>query len=163
MRTFASFFIAGFLIATSFGQGLEVPGLLKYSPPSGFKRDDARAPKGRIAFFAPQAENYSPNVMIRVIDAGSYTAKSLVRESIASMSKDKGIKVLSDMPIKVGGKECHTLQLELSLDNGMVVAQRQVIAVHKKKVILFIMSTLKKNVNDTTKKFGSSMKSVVWQ
>ncbi len=163
MRTFASVFVVACLISPSFGQGLDLPGLLKYSPPTGFKRDDARAPKGRIAFFAPQSDNYSPNVMIRVIEAGSYTAKSLVRESIASMSKDKGIKVLSDMPIKVGGKACHTLQLELSLDNGMVVAQRQVIAVHKKKVILFIMSTLKKNVTDTTKKFGNSMKSVAWQ
>ena len=69
-------FAACLVIAQTSG----LPGLVKYTPPPGFKRDDKRAPEGRIAFFAPDHHflNFSsPNTWAKMISISIWVAAEL--------------------------------------------------------------------------------------
>jgi hypothetical protein len=141
-----------------------LPGLVKYTPPPGFKRDDKRAPEGRVAYFAPERNNYSPSVMLKSYKAmPNQTAKSLGLDTVTAMVQAHDIKVMAHSETKVAGKPAYSIRLDLKLYGDMKVAQRQMIVIHKGKAVIWTCSALAKTSASTLAAFDKSLKSVVWQ
>ncbi len=162
MRAISALALLLTILVAPVAQTLNYQGLLKYSPPAGFKRNDSRAPEGRTAFFGQEVNNYSPSVMLKTHPAGRYTAKSLGMETVAEMKRASDIKVVTAKELQVSGKPAYLIQIELKLGNGMQVAQSQVISIHRSRAVIFSSSALKVNAAENHARFMRSLTSVVW-
>jgi hypothetical protein len=152
-------FAACLVIAQTSG----LPGLVKYTPPPGYKRDVKRAPEGRIAFFAPEKDNYSPSVMLKTYKAmPNQTATSLGRDTVQAMSQAQDIKLHKYGEFTLVGKPAFSIRLDLKLYDDMKVAQRQIIVIHKGKAVIWTCSALAKSSTVPLAAFEKSLKSVVW-
>ena len=141
-----------------------LPGLVKYTPPAGFKRDDKRAPEGRVAYFAPEKDNYSPSVMLKSYKTmPNQTAASLGRDTVQAMNQAQDIKLQSYGAFTLAGKPAYSIRLDLKLYGDMKVAQRQVIVIHKGKAVIWTCSALAKSSAPTLAAFEKSLKTVLWQ
>ena len=159
-----SLLLATFAACLTLAQSTGLPGLVKYTPPPGFKRDVKRAPEGRIAFFAPKRDDYSPSVMLKSYKAAmQQSSKSLGLDTVRAMSEAEGIKILKHGEFILANKPAYSIRLDLSLFNGMKVAQRQVIVIYKGKAVIWTCSALAKSSVPTLAAFEKSLKTVVWQ
>ena len=154
--------VAVFVCAGAFAQSVSLDGLIKYSPPKGFKRDDSRVGQGRKAFFGPEANNYSPSVVFKSFAPGKSSAAEVGKQAIASMKSQPDMKVLGSREFKMAGQPTFQINLEMHLDNGMQVSQHLLVSTRKGKGYILTMSALKQTAKRYFPLFEKSLKSIVW-
>ncbi len=148
---------------SGFAQSAVSTGIYKYTSPTGYKRNDARVPKGRLGFFAPPKNAYSCNVMISTAQAGSFTAEKIGTDTVAYLKQqDKATSKIVGVSTKLGGKPGYSVKSRRKLPNGMIIDQEQVIGVYKGTAIILTFSAPVDSFAKENAKFRSSLSSWKW-
>ena len=162
MRVVATL-LAAFVFAISPAQSGNLAALLKYAPPPGFALDKEKSSPDRRAYFGKAIRNYSPSVMLKAYRATpNQTAKSLGRDTVAAMSQGDDIKVLRHGEVEVAGKVCYFIRLDIGLYGGRKISQRQIIAIHKGKAIVWTCSAEAERAAPTLAAFDRSLAKTKW-
>lgn len=147
--------------ASVMAQSVDVAGVLTYRPPAAFKRDPSTT--GRIAFFGPQLGSYAPSVIISIHNAGKHTATSIGREAAATMARQSDMKVLAAKQAKVAGKAGFTIRVQVDIGAGGAILQHHAYVVHRRKLVIFTLSSPKSASATLDPKFQKSLDAIRWR
>ncbi len=132
--------------------------------PAGFKRNDKRGgEKARVAFFGPVENKYTTNIFILSGSVGRETATSLGKASLAQAVKEKGVRLVQQLPVTVAGTSGYAWLVARRLPNGQVVGQRQVVFVRRGLGVVLTLTAEKDAMPKWDAAFAKSLKTFRWK
>jgi hypothetical protein len=107
-----------------------------FEPPANWRVEKADNPPA-LSWYGPQKKGYVLNLRVRLVRLKAESLDALIADTRAQYRKDKSvIKILKETRRTVSGSAEWTIALQRKMPNGMIIEQRQFLAVKSGKGFL---------------------------